>query len=225
MKMQKNNIFYLILFSLLSFNALIAQKNFEGVVDLKLTGEKGDNSVRYYTKGNMVKIEMGENARSDDKFKKVGTIIVKNKTLFMLMPVEKTYFERPLNLNEQVKKIEKRNDINKKLTKTGQTKDILGYKAEQWTLKDKKGELELWSTNQLGNFVSPKDLGDLNSNNIPEWLKEPLSNGFFPLLIIQHSLDGKEINKIEVTNIDPKSLNSDLFDIPSDYKELSRSGK
>jgi hypothetical protein len=68
-------------------------------------------------------------------------------------------------------------------------------------------------------------LGDLNNNNIPEWLKEPLSNGFFPLLVIQHSYDGKEINKIEVTNIDRKSLNSDLFDIPSDYKKMSRSGR
>lgn len=223
--MHKNRVFYLFLFLLLSFSALVAQKNFEGAVDLKLTGDKGDNSVTYYTKGNMVKIEMGKNATIDDKSQKAGTIIVKNKTLFVLMPEEKTYFERPLNLKEQVKKIEKKNEINKKLIKTGQTKDILGYKAEQWTLKDKKGELEIWSTNQLGNFVSLEDLGDLNSNSIPEWLKEPLSNGFFPLLVIQHSLDGKEINKFEVTNVERKSLNSDLFAIPPDYKKMSRAGK
>lgn len=208
--------FILFLVSISSF----AQKSFEGEVDLKYTGERGDNTIKYFTKDGMVRLEMGENAKADSKAPKMGTIIVKDKNLFMLMPEKKMYIEKPLDLNAQVKKLEKRNDIGKNLKKTGKEEDILGYKAEQWTITDNKGEVEVWSTNELGNFTQLQALSGMNRQNMPEWLQELMSSGFFPLLVVQHGKDGKELNRLEATNIDKKSLDNTIFEVPADYQKI-----
>lgn len=197
-----------------------AQKSFEGIADIKYTGDRGDNTIKYFTKSGMIRIEMGENAKVDNRSPKTGTLIVKDKKLFMLMPERKTYVERPLDISSHLKKFEKKDNPGQNLTKTGQTKDILGHKAEQWTMKNDKGEVEVWSTNELGNFAMVKELGGLGSQDMPQWQQELLSKGFFPLLVIQHGTDGKEINRLEVTNIDKKTLDNSLFEVPAGYQRL-----
>lgn len=210
-------LFLQVLFAAVLSGGSLAQKNFEGIVELNYSGDRGDNTIKYYTKNGMVRLEMGNNAKIDEKSPKTGTILLKNNTLYILMPERKAYIEKPLNIKDQLEKLGKKSNVEKGLKKTGEQKDILGYKADQWTLKNEKGEVEVWSTTELGNIL--QGLSGINREKMPQWLKDIAAQDFFPLLLIQHNTDGKEINRLEVKNIDKKNLEESLFEVPGDYKK------
>lgn len=197
-------------------SVLYAQnENFEGTVDITLKGKKSDSDVKYYAKGNMARVEMGENAGRQTSLPLQGTVIFKNDKMFLLMPSRKTYVEKDLNIANKLNELSRREDIDSRIMRTPDEKEILGHKATRWTVKTNSGEIELWSTQELGNFLF--FLND-ESASYPEWLKKLTSGGFFPLLVIQHDLNGDEVNRLEVKDVKKEPVDSKYFEIPADYK-------
>lgn len=217
-RMKKIAMFLLTLslFMLISgINSLFAQDRFEGTVEIKLSGKKSDNDVKYYAKGNMARVEMGENAEKQTSLPLQGTVIFKNDRMFILMPERKTYLEKPLNISEKLNELSRRENLDGKVTRTGEQKDIQDHKAEQWLIKTRSGEIELWSTKELGNFLFFQD----TKGNYPKWFENMTSGGFFPLLVIQKDINGDEVNRLEVTDIKKESVDDNYFQIPAGYKK------
>ncbi|MGE5399077.1 MAG: DUF4412 domain-containing protein [Ignavibacteriales bacterium] len=217
-KQAVRTIIFLQIIFLAGVTSSFAQKKFEGTVDLKYDGSRSSNEIRYYAKADMARIEMGNNAGEQNSKPRMGTIIVKNHEMFILMPSRKAYIEKPLNLKEKMKEMDKKGGD---LTKTGNSKKILGYNADQWMLKNEKGEVEIWSTSDLGSIELMQGIG---STSAPAWLEKLNGKEFFPLLVIQRDAQGKEINRLEVTNVDKKTVDPKYFEIPSDYKKADTGG-
>ncbi|MCU7496746.1 MAG: DUF4412 domain-containing protein [Ignavibacteria bacterium] len=205
-----------ILFSCL--NSILAQdrnEKFEGTVELKLHGKKSSNEIKYYAKGNMARVEMGDNAGKQASLPLQGTVIFKEDRMFILMPSRKTYLEKPLSITTKLNEISRKEDLDNRITRTGEEKDILGYKAAKWLVKTNSGELELWSTQELGNFLF---FQNQDSTAYPEWFRKVTSGGFFPLLVVQRDLNGDEINRLEVTDVKKGNVEDNYFEIPQDFK-------
>ncbi|HEX2867189.1 MAG TPA: DUF4412 domain-containing protein [Ignavibacteriales bacterium] len=220
--MKKNNMKKAMLFALgfimlvSGMNSLFAQdEKFEGTAEMTLKGKKSDNDVKYYAKNNMARVEMGENAGKETNMPLQGTIIFKNDEMFILMPSRKTYVEKPLNITNKLNELSRREDLESKISRTGQQKDILGHKTDQWIMKTNSGEIELWNTHDLGNILFFQNTG---AGSYPKWFQELTAGGFFPLLVIQRDLNGNEVNRLEVKNVKKETVDNKYFEIPSDYK-------
>lgn len=198
-------------------STLFAQdESFEGTVEMTLKGRKSDSDVKYYAKGNMARVEMGENAGKQTSLPLQGTVIFKNGKMFLLMPSRKSYVEKDLNISNKLNELSRRENIDSRITKTSDEKEILGHKAAKWMVKTNSGEIELWSTQELGNFLF--FLND-EPGSYPGWFQKMTSGGFFPLLVIQKDLNGDEVNRLEVKDVKKEPVDSKYFEIPADYKK------
>lgn len=225
--MKENNMKKVMLFALTfimlasGMNCLFAQdEKFEGTAEMTLKGKKSDNDVKYYAKNNMARVEMGENAGKETRMPLQGTIIFKNDKMFILMPSRKTYVEKSLNIKNKLNELSRREDLDRNISRTGQQKDILGHKADQWIIKTNSGEIELWNTHELGNILF---FQNTSAESYPKWFQEVTAGGFFPLLVIQRDLNGNEINRLEVKNVKKESVDNKYFEIPSDFKRTAGS--
>ena len=222
MKKVKTLLFVMVLLLLIAgMDSVIAQDKFEGTVDMKLKGKKGENNLKYYAKGDMARVEMGEKAKKETSLPLQGNVIFKNNRMFVLMPSRKTYVEKPLNISGKLNEISRKENLDSKVTKMDSEKDILGHRANKWLIKTNSGEIELWSTNELGNifFFQNEKAG----GTYPEWFQKVTKGGFFPLLVIQHDLNGNEVNRLEVTDIKKGPVDNSYFEIPSDYRRTEGS--
>lgn len=218
-KVMKRAMILLFAIMLLTYsgglNSLMAQdEKFEGTVEMTLKGKKSDKDIRYYAKGDMAMVEMGENADKQTSFPLQGTVIFKDNKMFILMPARKTYLEKDLNLTNMLNELSRRENLEGRITRTGEQKEILGHKADQWTVKTNSGEIELWNTNELGSLLFFQN----NAGSYPEWFEKVTSGGFFPLLVIQKDLNGDEVNRLEVKDVKKEPVDGKYFEIPSDYK-------
>lgn len=210
-----------ILLTLGGLSSILAQdEKFEGTVEMTIKGKKSDNDIKYYAKGDMARVEMGENAGKQTSLPLQGTVIFKNDKMFILMPSRKTYVEKDLNITNKLNELSRRENLDSRITKTSDEKDILGHKAAKWTVKTNSGEIELWSTQELGNFIF---FQNEDSANYPGWFQKVTAGGFFPLLVIQKDLNGDEVNRLEVKDVKKESVDSKYFEIPEDYKRTEGS--
>lgn len=202
----------LVAFVLLS-TAFIAQ-DFEGYVKYKVESDRGETlNIKYYKKGDMVRME------PEIAQQKMSIIFRGNKT-YMIMPEQGMYMEYDSKIFEQMDRMkmkEKTGDM-KKPVKTGETKEILGYKTEKWIFEDDDYSAEVWASGDLGNFVALSM--PMQRSNMPDWYSDVVDNNFFPLLIIAKDKDGSIKGRMEVVEINTGKLKNTLFEIPEGYKKL-----
>ncbi len=102
------------------------------------------------------------------------------------------------------------------ISKTGETKNILGYPCEKFlfTQKDMKGEA--WMTQELGAFMFFME----KQEEMPAWQTEILDAGYFPIHITQHDTRRNVTSVFDVKEVTPMNLSDDLFVVPSSYKKM-----
>ena len=102
------------------------------------------------------------------------------------------------------------------ISKTGETKNILGYECEKFlfTQKDMKGEA--WMTKELGAFMFFME----SQKEMPDWQSEVLDAGYFPLHVTQHDTRRNVTSVYDVIEVTPMKLSDDLFEVPSSYNKI-----
>lgn len=185
---------------------------FEGTVAYKITTEEGTIPMTYMVKGNNVRVEM----EGRQGMKAVLLIDTKDNKTIMLMEKMKMYMEMPTmpppNMDESKPEV----------TKTGKTRKILGYTCQQILVKEGDKSGEVWVTKELGKFQMFKMGGPRGQNEDEVWQKLIGEEGGFPLLAITKE-SGKELSRMEATNVEKKSLDNALFKIPEGYKPMDTS--
>lgn len=225
MSKYKNSIVVLILF-LFAVNSNIAQDNFEGEIKFKISSDGEEMLLNYFIKDDNLRMEMVEN--------KEAVFINNSKGSFILMPEEKMYMDLNnslfskipgmMGMEEDENEDTEIEDIDIDKYRTGKTMTILGYNCYQWIFKEEEEEeeVEAWVTDELGNFMLMS--GPMGGGYSPGWGSSVNNNGFFPLLVITKDEDGEVTSRFEATEIDEKSLDTDLFTPPSDYSEMKIPG-
>lgn len=205
--MKKIKIFFSLIIFLLSAS-VFAQETFEGKIKIEVEADGEEQVIDYSVKDLRFRMEVPE---SD------GAMVYDSHAnkMYIIMDEQKAYME-----NFMLPEMDKSSGS---YTRTGETKDLLGYKCEKFIFQqdDRKGEA--WMTKEMGGFIL---FGDLNQQkfNIPSWKTEILDAGYFPLQVIEYDSEGEVMNTFNVIEVVPQELDADLFIPPSSYKKFEMPG-
>ncbi len=187
------------------------QSLFEGVVHIAVDETDGDAQfIEYFAKKGqyMLKGSEGEN------------ILILDKKMVVIVHDQKMYIEIPLDgkgadlADANIPETKSEEDNTSSITKTNETKDILGFSCVKWQQKDSEGTTDIWLTDELGAFMM---FGDKEKAQ-DRW-KDELSSIGFPMQIIEN---GKTV--FEVKKVEKKSLDQSLFEIPEGYQKMAIPG-
>lgn len=201
--------------------ALSLAGDFEGVLHMKTTHldmGSAETAMDWYVKGDMARMER----KREDGRNHVMIMDGRKRSMVMLNPEKKVAME--FNLDDASGKMGDlmKEELDKKsVDRTGKTDKVAGYSCEVWRVSDKqtkKVEHEICVAKGFGRgataFMDPKRVQESSQ---PSWVKQMAKEGGFGLRTINYGEDGKESFRSEVTGIEKRSLNADLFIVPSDY--------
>ncbi|MGB2868227.1 MAG: DUF4412 domain-containing protein [Bacteroidota bacterium] len=198
----------------LSLAALIGSaafaQSFEGVVQMTVKGENGENAITYMMKDDVVRMEFEGGRR--------GPMVMlrnnKEDKTIVLMSEMKSYMEMTM---PQVPKDKEGAPVKGKVTKTGKTEKILGYDCDQFIVKNEDKETEVWAAKGIGKFMR---MSGPRQQNVYRWENESEFKDYFPLRVVSRATEDEKESSMEVTKIEKKSLNAALFKIPEDFKKM-----
>jgi hypothetical protein len=209
MKLRFPVLFILVVAALLFSNNSHAQKQFEGKVSFNVFDNGETHAMDYYIKGSKIRFDTNEKGE-------MGQIIMDpaSKQFMVILPQQKMYMVMPIPESEM--KSETQAEMNKdaNFTKTGETKEILGYKVEKWLYKDGNDQGEAWMTKDIGSFKIFENPMQVQEEK-PQWQKDLEEAGYFPLEV---SENGKKV--FEVTSIEKKSLDESMFEAPPGFQKM-----
>jgi hypothetical protein len=202
---MKTLIAALSLLIILFTSAAFSQESFEGKVkfDVEENGQK--QVMNYHAKDKKFRMEIPD---------KGGAILFNSIELkmYVLMDKEKMYMETPMMPLSM--------SSAGKVSKTGETKNILGYHCEKFVFEQADLTGEAWMTDELGAFMFFME----SQQEMPEWQREILDAGYFPLHVTQYNKRENKKSIYNVIEVTPMKLSEDLFVIPPSYEKLDLSG-
>lgn len=200
--------------SLIAVLSAVQAQSFEGTIEFTKTTGPVVTNYKYYVKGDHVRIE-----ELSAKGAVQGIMLVDNrdKTVTALSPDRKLFMDVP---NMRLPK-----EFKAEMKKTGENKEMVGYKVEKWTVKS-PGEdriLTYWVAADAFDFFIPM-LETLNRKDEQAlfFLKIDNAKGVFPMLGVEQKTDGSEVSRLEVTQVKRASQKADLFEIPAGYTKFER---
>lgn len=105
-----------------------------------------------------------------------------------------------------------------KITKTGRTDTVAGYRCEDWEISDSRGRT---GTVCVANEGAPwLELPTLGLTAEQAWAREIADGRHFPLRFIGYSETGAEHTRIEVTRLEKKSILDARFELPPGYRMM-----
>lgn len=187
---------------------------FEGTIEFTKTTGPVVTNYKYYVKGDHVRIE---EINSRGEVQGIMLVDTKDRTVYALSPERKLYMDVP---NMRLPK-----DVKTEVKKTGEMRDMAGYKCEKWVVKSTAEDrtITYWVAADEFNFFIPL-LETLNRKDEQAvfFLEIDGAAGVFPLLGVEQKLDGSEVSKLEVTKVTKGVQKPGIFEIPGDYNKFER---
>lgn len=199
---------------LFAITAAIQAQSFEGTIEFTKTTGPVVTNYKYYVKGDHVRIE-----ELSSRGNVQGIMLVDNRdnTVTALSPDRKLYMDVP---NMRLPK-----EIKADVKKTGEMKDMAGYKCEKWVVKSPSEDriLTYWVAQDAFDFFIPL-LKTLNRKDEQAlfFLKIDGAKGVFPMLGTEQKIDGSEVSRLEVTKVSRGTQKSELFEIPAGFAKFER---
>jgi hypothetical protein len=209
-------LFFSTLVGLAGYGLATAQ-SFEGIIEFKKQTPTDTVNYVYYVKGDKVRLdEIGNKSKKPE-----GSFLIDLKTnqMISLSHERKLYFEQAPGTPPVIEgKVE--------VSKTKEVKTIQGYKCTQYIAKNTTENVQVtyWIASGKFDFFL-KLLSILNRKDKSAVYYQKLTDveGMFPFLSGQINLTtGKEEVKMEVTKIQKKPLDANLFEIPRDYQKFQK---
>lgn len=207
----KYSAFILIL--LLSAAGNLYSQNFEGdIVMMVNSPEEGVEQEMIYTKhGDKVKMNVEAQGQKMD-------IIFSGTTMIMIMHDQKMYMSMD---TESAKMENTEKAAQPKITKTGNTKELLGYTCHEYIIESDEEKVSAWMTEGLGKFIG----GAFGPENAMGKAFEELGENAFPLMMELHQTDGSKVKVLEVKELKPRTVNDAEFEIPKGYQSMMGFGQ
>jgi len=202
--MKIKQVFIVIIFILVA-GSLFAQDTFEGKVIFEVQDGSEMQVMDYYAKDKKYRMEMPDEG---------GTILFDNNKLMMyvLMDEEKMYMESQMMSLSM--------GSAGSVSKTGETKTILGHECEKFVFEQEDLSGEAWMTKDLGAFMFFME----SQQDMPSWQQEIVDAGYFPLEVTQYSKRDDKKSVYKVIEVTPMDLSDDLFVVPPSYEKLDLTG-
>ena len=191
----------LTLFLLFLSTNSFAQTAFQGKVVFNVETDGQKQVMDYYAKDKKFRMEVPDQG---------GYILFDSQTMTMniVMDEQKMYMVSSMNSSST--------GSAGSITKTGETKEILGYDCEKFLFVQDGSKGESWMTKDLGSFM----FFGQSQKEIADWQKEILNEGYFPLQVTEYDDNGNVESAYNVVEVTPQELSSDMFVVPSSYQKL-----
>jgi len=199
---------------LLAITAAVHAQSFEGTIEFTKTTGPVVTNYKYFVKGDHVRIE-----ELSSRGNVQGIMLVDNRdnTVTALSPDRKLYMDVP---NMRLPK-----EIKADVRKTGEMKDMAGYKCEKWVVKSPTEDrlITYWVAQDAFDFFIPM-LRTLNRKDEQAlfFLQIDGAKGVFPMLGVEQKIDGSEVSRLEVTKVVRGAQKADLFEIPAGFSKFER---
>jgi hypothetical protein len=206
-----------------------ALKNFEGEIGVlvKTTTQTTPVPPMILTvKGSKVRVDVPAGMNAPGLGEKTHLVLdAPAKQLYAIVDDQKQVVRLELDkLGEQFKSMkppgaapeaEKAPAAPPKITKTGRTNVVAGYKCEEWDIVSPKGErAQVCVASEGASFFEVPTVG-LPPDQV--WAKELFDGQHLPLRFIAYDAAGGEETRMEVTRLERKTIADTAFAIPADY--------
>lgn len=202
--------------------ALQGTRAFQGMIELREQDNTTQRTANIYFKWGFSRFEYRD--KRDEEF---TVIDFDNRIVYTVMPTIKSYIASPI---EPVANIEMDDYSALKSTQTGKRTTIAGYTCELWILQsaskgdfeeDDDGKIEIWASREPVSLIEVQKMQvEMGQPILNAWSQWAATQGVFPFKVIRYGPDMEEEYRIEITNIQRKSLDASLFRIPKGFKEL-----
>lgn len=194
-------------------NSLSAQA-FEGVIEFTKTTGPVVTTYKYYVKGEHVRIE---EVSARGEVQGIMLVDTHDKTVTALSPERKLYMDVP---NMRLPK-----DVKTQVQKTTDLKDIAGYKCEKWVVKSTEEDrvITYWvAADEFTFFIPLLETLNRKDEQAVFFLQIKDAKGVFPMLGVEHKLDGAEVSRLEVKQVIKAVQKPALFEIPAGFNKFER---
>lgn len=192
----------------------VQAQSFEGTIEFTKTTGPVVTNYKYYVKGEHIRIE---EISSRGEIQGIMLVDTRDKTVTALSPDRKLYMDVP---NIRLPK-----DVKVDVKKTGEMKEMAGYKCEKWVVKSPSEDRQMtyWMAQDAFDFFIPM-LMTLNRKDEQAvfFLKLDEAKGMFPMLGIEQKTDGSEVSRLQVTKVVKAAQKPVLFEIPAGYNKFER---
>jgi hypothetical protein len=189
---------------------------FEGEVDMKMThGSSEGKVVQYFVKGHKTRFQ-GED--KDGKSPGAAIFDYKNNQFIMIMDKSKMYMVSELH----PEKFTYGKDHHFKMTKTGNSQEILGYTCQEYDYTSDENNGKIWFASGIGDWWGAQMAAqsDKLTSDQKAMVSMVLSKKLFPMKSESTDKSGNVKGGMEVVKIEKKSLDSGLFEVPAGYKKF-----
>ncbi|MCB0794919.1 MAG: DUF4412 domain-containing protein [Flavobacteriales bacterium] len=203
----------LFLFAIVTAHVANAQA-FEGVIEFNKSTGPVVTTYKYHVKGEFVRIEE-ISARGD--VQGIMLVDLRDRTVTALSPERKLYMDVP---NMRLPK-----DVETKVEKSGEMKEIAGYTCEKWTVMSNQEDrlITYWvAADEFDFFIPLLETLNRKDEQAVFFLQIPDAKGVFPMLGVENKLDGAEVSRLEVKEITKGVQKESLFIIPPGYNKFER---
>ncbi len=214
---MKNTLRFLLGLALaLAFGRVRAAGSFEGEVVMKMNRANSDKAMtmQYFVKGHKLRTQM----EGKDGVSGGGIFDWQSHEMIILMDKQKMYMVSELD----PAKLTYGKDHHFKITKTGETLDILGYTCREYDYESDNGKGKVWLASGIGSWWGTEMAAQ--ANKLPPDQKAMVSmvvaQKLFPMKSETMDQSGNVKSGMEVVKVEKKPLSSSLFEIPEGYKKF-----
>jgi hypothetical protein len=188
---------------------------FEGEVDMKMTRAGSDQTmmIQYFVQGHKMRTQ------SEGKEGMVGGIFDwQTHEMIILMDKQKMYMVSDLHPEQFVYG----KDHHFKITKTGETLDILGYTCREYDYESDNGKGKVWLASGIGSWWGTEMAAQ--ANKLPPdqraMVGMVVAQKLFPMKSETMDESGNLKSEMDVVKVKEKSLDPGLFEIPEGYQKF-----
>ena len=190
--------------------------DFEGTIAMSIKeGRQATQQITYATKAGKLRVSLNGGPMGE-----MNSIIdIAGGKIVVLMAAQNMYMELPISGQVQTA-IDDRVPSSDRIKRSDETAEILGYTCHKYTFEEKEGPVEIWATDQLGQFVAMPKGNPMQPAPAQESWDQFIQGDFFPMRIISLDTRGKERMRWEVTKVTPEKLSPALFTVPAGFRKF-----
>jgi hypothetical protein len=191
---------------------VMANTSFEGIITFTKKVGTTESNYKYYVKGDKVRVE---ELFPDGTIEGIMLVNTKKKTIKALSPERKVYMDVPQKgaLNTTSVTVDKKDKV----------KTILDYTCKEWIASSESEGIKItyWMAFDNFDFFIPflKTINRKDKQSI-YFLAMTETSGAFPMLSIETKSDGTELSRLTVSSIEKKTIDDNIFTVPSNYKKM-----
>jgi hypothetical protein len=189
--------------------------DFEGTIDLSIKEGRQSHQLTYATKAGQLRITMDGGPMGQ-----LNSIIdIAGGKILILMDAQSMYLEMPI-AGQIETAINDRTADAAQMKRSDETMKILGYTCHKYTFDEDDGPVEIWATDQLGQFVAMPKGNPMQPTPTKKSWDQFIAGDFFPMRILALDKKGMERMRWDLTKVTPKTLPESLFSVPTHYRKL-----